>query len=463
MKKVSEFNKFKIHFIGIGGIGMSGIAEVMLDLGYRVQGSDINSNANIERLKKRGIKFFKGHSKNYIKNISATVFSSAIPKNNEEILQSERLSIPLISRADMLAELMKFKKSIAVAGSHGKTTTTSLVGSMFDNAKFDPTIVNGGIINSFSKNNRLGKGDWMIVEADESDGSFLRLPHQINIITNIDSEHLDYYKSKENLISAFVNFINNLPFYGYSIICIDNLNLKKLSKNIHTRKIITYSKNQNSDVKISSITRSRNNTKFSLYFKKGLIKDTGGKFNFTTTLLGDHNVLNATAAITAALIANVPIKNIRNSLSSFQGVKRRFSFLGKIDKASIYDDYAHHPSEIKASYEIAKQIDKKNIIIVFQPHRFSRTSMLLNDFIKILKNIKILYILDIYSAGEKPIKNINSKNLVAKLKNNNRKVYYLSEKKKLNLILKPYFNDDNAIVFMGAGSITYMAQNLFIK
>ena len=463
MKKVSEFNKFRVHFIGIGGIGMSGIAEVMLDLGYKVQGSDINLNSNIKKKKKRGIKFFKGHNKNNIKNISATVFSSAILKDNEEILESERLSIPLISRADMLAELMKFKKSIAVAGSHGKTTTTSLVGSMFDNAKFDPTIVNGGIINSYSKNNRLGKGDWMIVEADESDGSFLRLPHQINIITNIDLEHLDYYKSKKNLISAFVKFINNLPFYGYSIVCIDNLNLKRLSQNINSRNIITYSINQKSDIKISAIIKNKNKTEFTLYFKKGFIKNISGKYNFTTTLLGDHNVLNSTAAITAALIANVPIKNIYNSLSSFQGVKRRFSFLGKINKASIYDDYAHHPSEIKASYEIAKQISKKNIVVVFQPHRFSRTSMLLNDFIKILKKIKILYVLDIYSAGEQPIKNINSKNLVDRLQSNNSKTYYLSKEKKLDLILKPYFNDDNAIIFMGAGSVTFMAQNLFKK
>jgi len=463
MKKVSEFNKFKIHFIGIGGIGMSGIAELMLDLGYKVQGSDINLNSNIKRLKKRGIKIYRGHNKSNVKNISAAVFSSAILNNNEEILESERLSIPLIRRADMLAELMKFKKSIAVAGSHGKTTTTSLVGSMFDNANFDPTIVNGGIINSYSKNNKLGKGDWMIVEADESDGSFLRLPHQINIITNIDLEHLDYYKSKKNLISAFVKFINNLPFYGYSIMCIDNLNLQKLSKNINTRNIVTYSINQKSDVRISSIIKNQNNTKFSLYFKKGLIKNISGRYNFTSTLLGDHNVLNSTAAIIAALIADVPINNIYNSLSSFQGVKRRFSFLGKINKASIYDDYAHHPSEIKASYQIAKQISKKNIIVVFQPHRFSRTSILLNDFIKILKKINILYVLDIYSAGEKPIKNINSKNLVDSLKSNNRKVCYLSKEKKLDLILKPYFNDDNAIIFMGAGSITYMAQNLFNK
>ena len=217
--------KIKIHFVGIGGIGMSGIAELMHDLGYAIQGSDISMSANIKRLQKRGIKFFKGHNKKNINNMSAVVFSSAIKKNNPELLECEKLSIPLISRADMLAELMKFKKSIAVAGSHGKTTTTSLVGAMFDKAEFDPTIVNGGVINSYSKNNRFGKGEWMIVEADESDGSFLRLPHQINIVTNIDLEHLDYYKTKQNIILAFKNFINNLPFYGYSIVCIDNLNL----------------------------------------------------------------------------------------------------------------------------------------------------------------------------------------------------------------------------------------------
>ena len=258
MKKNSKFNKIIIHFVGIGGIGMSGIAELMLDLGYNIQGSDINLSENIQRLKKKGIKFFKGHDKKNIKNITAVVFSSAIKKNNPELIECKRLSIPLVSRADMLSELMKTKKSIAVAGSHGKTTTTSLVGSILDYAKFDPTIVNGGIINSYSKNNRFGLGEWMVVEADESDGTFLRLPHEINIITNLDIEHLDYYKNKDNLIKAFKNFINNLPFYGYSILCTDNNNLKRLSKEIKTRNIITYSKNQKtSDVKIASIKKNK--------------------------------------------------------------------------------------------------------------------------------------------------------------------------------------------------------------
>ena len=324
-------------------------------------------------------------------------------------------------------------------------------------------LVNGGIINSYSKNNRFGKGQWMIVEADESDGSFLRLPHEINIITNIDLEHLDYYLTKGNLISAFVKFVNNLPFYGYSIMCIDNNNLKTLSKKIKTRKIITYSKNQNSDVKIILIKKFKSYTKFSLTFRKGVINKIEGIYNFETSLLGEHNILNATGAIISSLIAKVPIKKINYSLKNFQGVKRRFSFLGKINKASVYDDYAHHPSEIKASYEIAKQISTKKIIVIFQPHRYSRTKLLFEDFIKVLKKIDILYILDIYSAGEKPIKNYNSINLLNSLKVSNNKTFYLSKKINLNLKLQQYLNEENTIIFMGAGSITHMAHNFFKK
>ena len=462
----NELSKIKIHFVGIGGIGMSGIAELMFDLGYQIQGSDININPNIKRLIKRGIKFYKGHKKSNIKKISAVVYSSAIKKNNPELLKCNKLSIPLISRADMLAELMKFKKSIAIAGSHGKTTTTSLVGSMFDDAKFDPTIVNGGIINSYSKNNRFGKGEWMIVEADESDGSFLRLPHQINIITNLDLEHMDYYKTKENLISAFRSFINKLPFYGYSILCIDDKNLRKLSIDIKTRKIITYSIKQGiSDVTITSIIKKESKTEFTLNFNKGVIYNIKGNISFSTTLLGEHNILNTTGAIIASLLAKVPVANIKHSLNIFQGVKRRFSLLGTINTANVYDDYAHHPSEINASYQIAKQLAKNKIIVIFQPHRYSRTSYLFNDFIKELKKIDILYVLDIYPAGEKPIKNINSKNLVKKIKdlNINKNIFYLDKINKLNPILRFYLQENNIIIFMGAGSITYIAQNFFNK
>lgn len=462
MYKNKNLNKIKIHFVGIGGIGMSGIAELMLDLGYCIQGSDININNNIQRLKKKGINFFKGHNKNNVKNITAAVFSSAIKNNNPELIECKRLSIPLVTRADMLAELMKSKKSIAIAGSHGKTTTTSLVGSILDYAKFDPTIVNGGIINSYSKNNRFGQGRWMVVEADESDGSFLRLPHEINIITNLDLEHLDYYKNKENLIKAFVNFINNLPFYGYSILCTDNKYLKKISRNIKTRNIITYSKNQKgSDVKIISIKRNKNFVDFSLFIKQDIIEGIGGYYRFKSNLLGDHNILNTTASIIASLLVKVPIIKIKQSLIVFKGVKRRFSFLGKIKYASIYDDYAHHPTEIEASYQIAKQISKKRIVVIFQPHRFSRTKYLINEFIKVLQKIDILYIMDIYSAGEKPIRGISSKNIVKKLKNKN--TFYLDKNDVLENKLSPYFVDKNIIIFMGAGSITYEAEKLIKK
>ena len=460
---MSKLNKIKIHFVGIGGIGMSGIAELMFDLGYTVQGSDISTNANIKRLKKRGIKIFNSHHKNNIHNMSATVFSSAIKKNNPELLESKRLYIPLISRADMLAELMKLKKSIAIAGSHGKTTTTSLVGSIFDNANYDPTIVNGGIINSYSKNNRYGRSNWMIVEADESDGSFLKLPHEINIITNVDIEHLDYYKSKQNLLLAFEKFITNLPFYGCSIICTENVNSRKIYRKINTRRMISYSKNQNSDVKIVKINKDKKGNNFSLYFKKGVIKNIKGRYDFNTNLMGDHNIYNSTAAVIAALLAEIPIQSIKKSLKVFQGVKRRFSFIGKINKASIYDDYAHHPSEIKASYDIAKQISDKKIIIVFQPHRYSRTKILQNEFLKILSKIDILYILDIYSAGEKSISNINSQNLVKKIKINNKNTFYIKNPKNLKFLLKEYYNDKNIIVFMGAGSITNLAHELISK
>ena len=450
-----------VHFIGIGGIGMSGIAELMLDQGYLIQGSDLKINDNIKRLKKRGIKIYLKHKKSNINNISVAVYSSAVNDLNPEILECNKLAIPLVRRADMLAELMRGKKAIAVAGSHGKTTTTSLVGSILDHAKLDPTIINGGIINAYSKNNRFGSGKWVVAEADESDGSFVKLPHEINIITNIDIEHLEHYKNKKNLIKAFENFITTMPFYGYSIICFENENLKKLSKKIKDKKFIKYSsKSKNVDVHILNIKTVAKYTNFTLLIKKNIFQNVSGKFNFKINLLGKHNVLNATASIIASILAGVKIEKIQSSLENFLGVKRRFTYVGKINKSFIYDDYAHHPTEIKASYQIARLMKKKKIIIVFQPHRYSRTSILYKDFIKVLKTINILFILDIYSAGEKPIKNINSKKLTKDLKKKNKLVYYLSNKSNIYKKLSPFFDEENLIIFMGAGSITHEAYKL---
>jgi len=436
---------------------MSGIAELMLDQGYFIQGSDISINENTKRLKKKGIKFFLGHNKKNIKNVQAVVFSSAIKKNNPEIKEAYTKKIPVISRADMLAELMKNKKSIAIAGSHGKTTTTSLVGNIFDEAGLDPTIVNGGIINSFSNNNRYGKGEWMIVEADESDGSFLKLPHQISIITNLDIEHMDFYKSKKNLINAFEKFVNLLPFYGSTIMCYDDKNLKLLINKIKTRNILTYSiKNKKADILIYELVQKKFKTSFKLKIKNKKIDHSSG-YKFTINAIGNHNILNAAASIVAAKLNGIKNVYINNALKNYIGVKRRFSFIGKKNKALIYDDYAHHPTEIAATLSAAKSL-KNNVIVIFQPHRYTRTKILLNEFVNVLSKIDYLFLLETYSAGEKVIKGATSSDIFSKIAKKNRNIFYLKNISDLNKLLKPYTIKQNTIIFMGAGSISNIAK-----
>ena len=446
----------KIHFIGISGIGMSGIAELMLDKGYSIQGSDISVNDNTKRLKKKGIKFFLGHNKKNIKYAHAVVYSSAIKKNNPEIKEAYIKKIPVLSRADMLSELMKNKKSIAIAGSHGKTTTTSLVGNIFNEAGLDPTIVNGGIINSFSNNNRYGKGEWMIVEADESDGTFLKLPHQISIITNLDIEHMDFYKSKKNLINAFEKFINLLPFYGTTIMCYDDKNLKLLINKIKTRNILTYSiKNKKADVLIFDIIQNKLKTSFKLKINNKIIHSSN--YKFTINAIGNHNILNATASIIAAKLNGIKNKDINNALINYVGVKRRFSFIGKKNKSFVYDDYAHHPTEIAATLSAAKSL-KNKVIVVFQPHRYTRTKILIREFIKVLSKVDYLFLLETYSAGEKIIKGATSKDIYSKILKKNKNTIYLKNIGDLNKLMKPYTLHQNTIVFMGAGSISSIAK-----
>ena len=446
----------KIHFIGISGIGMSGIAELMLDKGYSIQGSDISVNDNTKRLKKKGIKFFLGHNKKNIKYAHAIVYSSAIKKNNPEIKEAYIKKIPVLSRADMLSELMKNKKSIAIAGSHGKTTTTSLVGNIFNEAGLDPTIVNGGIINSFSNNNRYGKGEWMIVEADESDGTFLKLPHQISIITNLDIEHMDFYKSKKNLINAFEKFINLLPFYGTTIMCYDDKNLKLLINKIKTRNILTYSiKNKKADVLIFDIIQNKLKTSFKLKINNKIIHSSN--YKFTINAIGNHNILNATASIVAAKLNGIKNKDINNALTNYVGVKRRFSFIGKKNKSFVYDDYAHHPTEIAATLSAAKSL-KNKVIVVFQPHRYTRTKILIREFIKVLSKVDYLFLLETYSAGEKIIKGATSKDIYSKILKKNKNTIYLKNIGDLNKLMKPHTMNQNTIVFMGAGSISSIAK-----
>ena len=435
---------------------MSGIAELMQDKGYYIQGSDISLNENTKRLKKKGIKFFLGHDKNNVNSADVIVYSSAIKKNNPEIKAAIKNKIPLLSRADMLGDLMKNKKSIAIAGSHGKTTTTSFVGNILSQANLDPTIVNGGIINSLSKNNRFGKGDWMVVEADESDGSFLKLPHQISIVTNLDIEHLDFYKSKANLINSFENFITRLPFYGVSIVCLDDKNLRHLIKKIKTRNIITYStKDKKADVFVYDIVCSNTSSSFKLSINNKIIKQT--KKRFTLNAVGNHNILNATASIIASKIVGVDNISINKALKNYIGVKRRFTFLNKKNKALIYDDYAHHPTEILATLDTAKYL-QNNIVVIFQPHRYSRTKILMKDFINTLSKINILIILKTYAAGEKKIRGATSKDIFERLKKINKNVLYLNNTNNLNKFLLEHTYKDNTIIFMGAGSITNIAK-----
>lgn len=435
---------------------MSGIAELMQDKGYYIQGSDINLNENTKRLKKKGIKFFLGHDKNNVNSADVIVYSSAIKKNNPEIKAAIKNKIPLLSRADMLGDLMKNKKSIAIAGSHGKTTTTSFVGNILSQANLDPTIVNGGIINSLSKNNRFGKGDWMVVEADESDGSFLKLPHQISIVTNLDIEHLDFYKSKANLINSFEKFITMLPFYGVSIVCLDDKNLRHLIKKIKTRNIITYStKDKKADVFVYDIVCSNISSSFKLSINNKIIKQT--KKRFTLNAVGNHNILNATASIIASKIVGVDNISINKALKNYIGVKRRFTFLNKKNKALIYDDYAHHPTEILATLDTAKYL-QNNIVVIFQPHRYSRTKILMKDFINTLSKINKLIILKTYAAGEKKIKGATSEDIFERLKKINKNVLYLNNTNNLNKFLLEHTYKDNTIIFMGAGSITNIAK-----
>ena len=452
--------KIKIYFVGIGGIGMSGIAELMHEIGYTILGSDKIESENVKRLKKIGINVKIGHDKKNLKKVSAVVFSSAISQKNPEIQEAKKKHIPIVSRADMLSELMKNKRCIAVAGSHGKTTTTSLVGNILESGKLDPTIVNGGIINSLSKNNKFGKGKWMVVEADESDGSFLKLPHEISIITNLDIEHLDYYKSSKKLYSSFQKFIMNLPFYGTSIVNEDDKNLKKIIQKNDTRRIITFStKNKKSNVFVDKIYFDNQYSYFTLNFN--YLDDKCFKsYSYKLKAIGLHNIYNGTASIIAGHLVGVKNSFIKNALKNYIGVKRRFTHLGKINLADVYDDYAHHPTEISATLSGAKQINK-NIIVVFQPHRYSRTKVLFNDFIKTLSKINKLYLMDTYSAGEKVLKGYETKNILMKLKKKNRRVEYMSNEN-LNSTIYNETKKNSIIIFMGAGSISKIANN-FIK
>ena len=450
-----------IHLIGIGGIGMSSIAEVLINLGYKITGSDIALNKNVQRLQELGVKVYIGEDAKHLKDASIVVISSAIKNNNVELNAAYVKRIPVIRRADMLAELMRFKKSIAIGGTHGKTTTTSLISAILDNAKYDPTVVNGGIIEAYGSNARLGKGDWMVVEADESDGTFTRLPSTYVVVTNIDKEHLDFYGNKNNLYRAFMHFIENIPFYGVAFLCIDNADTQKLYKEIKYRKLVSYGFNNQANVKAINLSVRNGLTNFDVKIdgneklKNKIIK------NISITMPGKHNVRNALASIALAIELGINTNIIKDTLKNFKGVERRFSVIGNKKGVTYIDDYAHHPTEISSVLEAAKSICEGKLIAIFEPHRYSRINNLFDEFSVSFHDADILFVTEIYEAGEKNKLKINKNKIINSILSAGHKdVRGLDNFNDLLLMLENITNTGDYVIFLGAGSISRNARKM---
>ncbi len=459
--KINIGQKEIIHFIGMGGIGMSGLAQIMKIMGFKVQGSDTNINKNIENCKKLGIKFFLGQKKKNIKDATIFVKSSAIKKNNQEIIEAKRKKKPIYERVEMLSNIVSLKKNIIISGSHGKTTTTSLVSKILLESKLDPTIINGGVINSIKNNAKLGKGEWAVLEADESDGSFLKLPINYSIVTNIDKEHIDFYKNYKNLENCFVKFINKTPPIGKCLICIDDKNIKKLKKKIKTKNILTYGFSLNSDYQIIRPKYNIKNCKFDLIVKNFLGKKIIIK-NIVLNLIGKHNILNSVAAISVCLNLGIKIKIIKKALSKFTGVQRRMTKIFEKNENEFYDDYAHHPTEIYSVLEgIKKVANNKKITSVFQPHRFSRVNSLKKEFSKSFKFSDRVMLCPVYAAGEKKIKNFDIIKFGRMISlNSNVDVILVKDEENLKNYFKKNLIKNEIIIGMGAGTISNWIRNL---
>ena len=453
--KINIASNEVIHFIGIGGIGMSGLAQIMNNMGFTIQGSDLNRNKNTERLIKSGMKVYFGHHQKNLKKATMIVISSAIKKNNKELKAAKLKKLPVFQRGEMLANIVALKKNIVVAGSHGKTTTTSLVANILVEAGLDPTVINGGVINSLKNNAQLGKGEWAVIESDESDGSFLKLPITYSIVTNIDKEHLDYYGSFERLKKSFRSFIDKTPSFGKSLICIDENNLKSLLSKCKTNNFFTYGFEKNSNYQITNVKREINYSIFDLR-----LKFTGNKIykikNIKVNLIGDHNISNATAAIAIALNLGIQISKIKQALKKFLGIQRRFTKVFSIKKREFYDDYAHHPTEIRAVIKGARQVYKdRKIICVFQPHRYSRVKFLKNEFALSFRSIDAVVLCPVYSAGEKIKHNFNQNSFSQLIsKKSKTQVINIKDQKELKNYFKKNLLDNEMVICMGAGSIS---------
>ena len=461
MKNINIGQKEIIHFIGIGGIGMSGLAQVMKTMGFKIQGSDLCKNKSTSNCLKAGIKVFIGHAKKNIKNATMIVKSSAIKENNPEIKLAKKKRIPIYNRAEILANVVALKKNIIITGSHGKTTTTSLVSKILYDQKLDPTIINGGVINSFRSNAKLGKGDWAILEADESDGSFLKLPINYSIVTNIDYEHLDYYRTYKNLENAFIRFINKTPPIGKSLVCSDNKNLNKILTKIKNKNILTYGFNKKADYRISNSRYNSDNSTFDLFYKDLNNKKKSIK-NINIKLIGEHNILNACAATAVCLNIGVKIEIIKKALKNFSGVQRRMTKIFTKNKNEFFDDYAHHPTEIASILKgVKKSFKDRKVISVFEPHRYSRVMLLKDAFSKAFAKSDLVLVCPLYAAGEKK----NSKFDIYKFaelisKNSKKQTVLVKSEIELANFLKKNLITDEIIIGMGAGIISKWIRNL---
>ncbi|WP_048648139.1 UDP-N-acetylmuramate--L-alanine ligase [Nitratireductor soli] len=450
-----------VHFVGIGGIGMSGIAEALHTLGYQVQGSDQAENANVTRLREKGISVFIGHAGENLGDAEVIVVSTAIRKNNPELVAARERHLPIVRRAEMLAELMRFRQAVAIGGTHGKTTTTSMVAALFDAGGFDPTVINGGIINAYGTNARMGAGDWMVVEADESDGSFLKLPAEIAVITNIDPEHLDHYGDFDRLREAFRQFVENVPFYGFAAMCIDHAEVQALVGRIEDRRVVTYGENPQADVRFMNHRMDGAASVFDVALrdrKTGVVETLEG---LRLPMPGRHNVSNATAAIAVAHELGIGAEAIRAGLAGFGGVKRRFTLTGSWNGASVFDDYGHHPVEIKAVLQAAREACKGRIIAIAQPHRYSRLRDLFDDFAACFNEADTVLVAPVYAAGEEPIDGISSETLVSRIRaSGHRDVRFIDGPQAIAPIVRNWAGEGDFVVFLGAGNITQWAYAL---
>ncbi|MGJ0391231.1 MAG: UDP-N-acetylmuramate--L-alanine ligase [Methylocystis sp.] len=450
-----------IHFVGIGGIGMSGIAEVLHNLGYTVQGSDAAENANVKRLAEKGAKVFIGHDAKNLGDAAVVVVSTAIKRDNPELVAAREKRLPVVRRAEMLAELMRLKQCVAIAGTHGKTTTTSLVATLLDAGGLDPTVINGGIINAYGTNARLGAGDWMVVEADESDGTFLKLPADVAIVTNIDPEHLDHFHTYDAIKEAFRAFIENLPFYGFAVMFLDHPTVQELVGKIEDRRVFTYGENPQADVRLLDVNLEGGVSRFNVLLRDRKTSQATYLDNLVLPMPGHHNALNATAAITVAYQLGLSPDQIRKALSGFSGVKRRFTRTGEWNGVQIFDDYGHHPVEIGAVLRAARASTKGKVVAVVQPHRYTRLQSLFDAFATCFNDADVVIVADVYPAGEQPIVGVDRDALVSAIRaHGHRRAMGLPSPEVLPAMVREIVAPGDYVVCLGAGNITQWAYAL---